>query len=143
MDNALIRIATDTDTQADADGYTGWQGSGLLKTAISAGGITSLVVISENTGQGFNPCDLLYLSEGDNFDFIRIRSVTWAGYEATIIPVDNTFIGSDYSTAAYASAIIERGQRDDYAFWFKETIPMDIASHINNLNRLKFLRRNL
>jgi hypothetical protein len=143
MDNVLIHTATDTDTQVEADDYTRWKGSGILKTSVIAGELASLVVTSENEGEGFNPLDLVIISSGNNKELIRIKSVSWNGFEATITPVNDTFLGSGYSSGAYVSACIERGAVTTPAFWFKETIPRCIASHINNISRLKFFCRRV
>jgi hypothetical protein len=105
--------------------------------------LASLVVTSENEGEGYNAGDLVRISDGTNEDFIRVLSVAWNGYEATITPVSGTSIGSAYSSGAYVSAVLERGNGNVFAFWFKETIPMDIASYLNNLSRIEFLHRSL
>lgn len=143
MDNVLIHAATPTDTQAEADDYTQWKGAGLLKNLVLAGDISFMVVTSENEGEGFNPGDLLRIADDDNNDFLRIKSVSWSGHEATITFMDDSIIGSGYDAGAYVSAVIERGNGNVFGFWFKENIPMDIPSYLNNLSRVEFLHRSL
>jgi hypothetical protein len=142
MDNVLIRQGTLTDTQDEADDYTGWKGSGTLKNSLTVGEITSMVVTSENEGEGYNVGDLICLQGESEDDFIRSTGVTWDGYDATLSFASGTTIRQDYNAEACVSSIIERGAGNEYAFWIKETVPLDIASFINNVSRINFLYRS-
>ncbi len=139
MDKVLINTGTDDDTQAEADDYTLWKGSGTLKEALSAGMVTSLIVTSENEGEGFNAGDMIRLSDDTNEEFIRILSVTWAGYDATLECEIVTMIGNDYDVGTYISAVLEKGSGDICPLWVKEIVPANCLSYINNISRIKFL----
>lgn len=139
QDQALIRKATYTDTQDDADDYTLWKGSGTLQTSLTAGSISTIVVQSENTGAGFNPLDLIRLSDGTNEDFIRIYSVSWNGAIATLTCPSSSYLSYDFLSGSYVSSCIEKGVIDITAIWLKEVVPVDIAYHRNNINRIRFL----
>jgi hypothetical protein len=139
MDKILIHAGSDDDTQAEADDYDLWKGSGILKEAIIAGLLTTFIVISENEGEGFNGGDYIRISDDTNEDFLRILSVTWDGYEATLECGIDSMIGNDYEAESYVSAIVERGSGETCPLWIKETIPINCLSYIDNISRIKFL----
>jgi hypothetical protein len=123
---------TDDDTQADAELYAGWKGTGTLKTGLSAGVITTLSVQSETAGAGYNALDLLRISDGINEEFVRVLSVSWSGKTATITLMGDTFIGNDYAVGSIVSACVERGLIGINSVWIKETVPKDLSFKTSN-----------
>ena len=137
--NLLIHSGTPTDTQEDAENYISWKGSGLIYTALLAGDITSIVVQSKNEGEGFNPFDIIRLSDDTNEDFIRINAVSWNGNIATLTCIPNSYINYNYPVVSYISACIEKGVCSITPIWVKEIIPEDIFYYRSSINRLKCL----
>jgi hypothetical protein len=142
LDKVLIHEATASDTQSEVDDYARWKGSGLLKESLTAGSITEVVLTSENEGEGYNIGDLICLIGENGNEYLRCSSVIWDGYEATLSFVSGTSIIQNYDAGTYVSAVVERGSANEYGFWIKETIPMDISSFLNNISRLDFLHRS-
>ena len=138
-DNLLIHSGTDTDTQEDAESYISWKGSGTLYTPLSAGDITSIVVQSKNEGEGFNPFDIIRLSDGINEDFVRINAVSWVDDIATMTCISDSYLNYDYPVGSYISACIEKGVCSITPIWVKEVIPQDIFYYRSSINRLKIL----
>jgi hypothetical protein len=143
-DGMLIHIGTDDDTWLDAQNYTSWKGCGKLKEVLSAGIITSLVVEAEIAGLGFQFGDLIRIVDtGYNEDYVRIQSVSWNGKEATITPISNSLIISDYLIGDYVSACLEFTDINSQGLWIKEVIPQGSRPYINNLTRLIFKGRTI
>lgn len=136
-DTALMHAGTESDIQSDTEGYSEWKGSGMLTTGLSAGNITTINVESENEGIGFNPLDLVRLSNGTNEEFIRIQSISWNGCNAEITVMPDTVLNYDYSAGGYVSACIEKGVAGIIPVWLKEIVPIDCAFKRNNEMRLK------
>lgn len=143
-DGMLIHLGTDTDTQADADDYTGWKGAGNLLAVLSIGLVTTISLQAEYPGVGFNDNDLIRIGNNDeNEDFVRIKTVSWAGRVATLTMMPFQFITSAYSIGDSVSSVLEISALiSSQAFWVKEMVPTDIKSYVNSLTRLTFKGRN-
>jgi hypothetical protein len=142
-DAMLIRLGTDTDTQAEADDYTGWKGAGALLAALSVGLVTTISVQAEYPGVGFNDNDLIRIGDDENEDFVRVKTVSWSGRIATMTMMPFQYITSSYLIGDNASALVEISALiTSQAIWIKEMIPEDIQSYMNNLTRLTFKGRN-
>lgn len=139
QDQMLINNALEYgDTQADAENYLFWKGAGTLNTALSTGAIAEIIVNAEVAGYGFNPLDLVRISDGTNEQFIRIYDVSWNGNIATLSLPSGSIAAHDFATGSYVSAVIEKGIMDMEAIWMKEIVPADIAYSLANINRIRF-----
>jgi hypothetical protein len=139
QDQALICNAEEYgDIQTDAEGYEFWKGAGILNTALTAGSITEIIVDAEVEGYGFNPLDLVRLSDGTNEQFIRIYDVSWSGSIATLSLPALSYATYSFASGSYVSAVIEKGIMDLEAVWLKEIVPTDIAYSFTNINRIRF-----
>lgn len=138
-DSCLINTGNEEDTQAEAENYLRWKGSGTLKAAISAGEVPTLIVESENEGSGFNSLDMVSIKNGTTKEYVRVRSISWNGKIATLTLESNSFIDNNYPIGSYVSACIERGIIGINIIWLKEIIPSGVWSKRNNINRIRFI----
>jgi len=95
-DSIYIKAGTNSDTQAQADDYTGWLGCGRLNTLASADS-TSIEVLFEDAGIGISDGDYGWLSDSTNEEFVEVSGVSWDSHTATITLTS----GLTYSYAAY------------------------------------------
>lgn len=138
VDKVLIHKATENDTWEDAQDYTGWKGNGKLLIALDdSEEITSIQVKSENEGIGFNPLDLICISDDTNEEYIRIKSVSWNGDIATILPFPGIYLLYSYAINSKVLACIERGLAIQTVIWIKQIIDANSPYKSNNQIILK------
>ena len=85
-DRFYIVAGTQTDTQADASGYTGWTGGGLLNADVSAGA-TSIDVLFESNDYEIPAGATIVLQDDTKTEWATVSSstaATWSGNVATI-----------------------------------------------------------
>jgi hypothetical protein len=91
-DYVQVKAGTNTDTQAEADDYTGWLGCGKVNASVALDS-TSVEVLFE-AASGIQAGDKAWLSDGTNEEYLTVSSdstaVTWVGSTATIILTTGT-----------------------------------------------------
>jgi hypothetical protein len=92
-----VKAGTNTDTQAEADDYTGWLGCGRLNQAVSADS-TEIEVLFEDAS-GIQTSDVGWLSDGTNEEFVSVTGVSWVVNTATI----TLSAGLTYGYSAYTA----------------------------------------
>lgn len=102
-DYIQIKAGTNTDTQAQADDYTGWLGCGRLNTAESADSTSIDVLFETNSGMG-NPdatnTQRAWISDGTHEEFIVVTGASWVSNTATLTLES----GLQYSYDTYGNA---------------------------------------
>jgi len=134
----LLHAGTEVDT--DPSAYTAWKGSGVLSGPVYHGEVTTISVRAQHAGIGFNPLDLIRISDNVAVEeFVRIKSVVWNGYDATITLLSGFILTYDYATGAAVCACVERGIVGKNAVWVKDIIPAFTGFKRNDTDILRVL----
>lgn len=113
-----------TANDSDASDYIQWKGTGILESAITKDSKT-LTVNVEEPGLGFSVLDIIRISDGVNYDFARIKSISWYQKKAVINLMPNGQLARDYSAGSLVSSCIERSRAGINSIWIKNVIPQD------------------
>jgi hypothetical protein len=123
-----IKEGTDTDTQADADDYTDWVGSGLLNSGISAGATT--LIVDYDAADGVYNGSVLAIVDGADTEYVTVTaSPSWTGNQATLT-VSATAKG--HTSGVVIATMIDLGDiaaEDSAGFWVKQTWAAGVASY--------------
>lgn len=82
-----LKAGTDTDTQAEADDYTSWLGTGYLSSSLATDATTITAIFDTNNGV-YNSSIVRLSDNSGGEEFLTVKSsggVTWNGNTATIV----------------------------------------------------------
>ena len=106
-----IKVGTDTDTQAEADDYTNWLGSGYLYNSIGIDSTRMDVVFDTNNGV-YNSSLIRLSDNSGKEEFLTVKGsggITWNGNIATILTTTCFRSGYPASQDVLISAVIDFG----------------------------------
>lgn len=123
------KAGTPTDTQADADDYTDWAGSGLLNSGISAGATT--LVVDYDAADGVYDTSVLAIVDGTDTEYVTVSgSPSWTGNQAEITLAAGT--AKAHTSGVVIATMIPLGNiaaEGAAAYWVKQTWAAGVASY--------------
>jgi len=106
-----LKAGTDTDTQAEADDYTGWLGTGYLSQTLSIDS-TTITAVFDNADGVYNGSIIRLCDNSGGEEFLTVKSsegVSWNGNTATIITTSGARGTYPASQNCLVSGVIDLG----------------------------------
>jgi len=106
-----MKAGTDTDTQAEADDYTSWLGTGYL-TSVAATDATTLEALFDTNDGVYNGSMIRVTDNSGGEEFLTVKSsggVSWNGNTATIITTSGIRSTYPASQNSLVSGVVDLG----------------------------------
>lgn len=106
-----LKEGTDTDTQADADDYTDWMGTGYLTSPLATDE-TSITALFDNNDGVYNGSLIRLTDSSGGEEFLTVKSsggVSWMGNTATIITTSGARSTYPASQNSLVSGVVDLG----------------------------------